>query len=98
MATTGYQSMTEDVPTPLLKWSAVFGGLVLGLATLLLLTALWLALAYGSDLTDVSSNLEWYIGLSAIASLFIAGSSRGTCPVSTAPGRACSTASRCGGS
>ena len=70
---TGYQSMTEDVPTPLLKWSAVFGGLVLGLATLLLLSALWLALAYGSDLADVSDNLEWYIGISAIASLFIAG-------------------------
>jgi len=70
---TGYQSMTQDVPTPLLKWSAVFGGLVLGLATLLLLTALWLALAYGSDMTEIGTNLEWYIGLSAIGSLFIAG-------------------------
>jgi len=70
---TGYQSMTEDVPTPLLRWSAVFGGLVLGLATLLLLTALWLALAYGSDMTQISANLDWYIGISAIASLFIAG-------------------------
>jgi len=70
---TGYQSMTQDVPTPLLKWSAVFGGLVLGLATLLLFTALWLALAYGSDMKEISTNLEWYIGLSAIGSLFIAG-------------------------
>ena len=70
---TGYQSMTEDVPTPLLRWSAVFGGLVLGLATLLLLTALWLALAYGSHMTRISANLDWYIGISAIASLFIAG-------------------------
>jgi hypothetical protein len=70
---TGYQSMTDDVPTPLLRWSAVFGGLVMGLALLLLLSALWLALAYGSDLAVVRDNLEWYVGLSAIGSLFVAG-------------------------
>jgi hypothetical protein len=69
----GYQAVTDDVPTPLLKWSAIFGGLVLGLATLLLLTALWLALAYGSDMASVATNIEWYIGISAIVSLFVAG-------------------------
>jgi hypothetical protein len=63
----------DDVPAPLLKWSAVLGGLVLGLAMLLLLSALWLALAYGSDLSNVSDNIEWYIGLSAVGSLFVAG-------------------------
>lgn len=77
MATTGYQAVADDVPTPLLKWSAIFGGLVLGLAMLLLASALWLALAYGSDLSDIQANLEWYIGISAIVSLFVAGIATG---------------------
>ena len=63
----------DQVPAPLLKWSAVFGGLVLGLAMLLLLSALWLALAYGSDVTAIRDNLGWDIGISAVASLFVAG-------------------------
>lgn len=58
---------------PLLKWSAVLGGLVLGLALLLLLSSLWLAVAYGSEVGGVRDNVEWYIGGSAIASLFVAG-------------------------
>jgi hypothetical protein len=66
-------STQDQVPAPLLKWSAVFGGLVLGLAMLLLLSALWLALAYGSEVTAIRDNLGWYIGLSAVASLFVAG-------------------------
>jgi hypothetical protein len=63
----------DQVPAPLLKWSAVFGGLVLGLAMLLLLSALWLALAYGSEVSAIRDNLGWYFGISAVASLFVAG-------------------------
>lgn len=63
----------DQVPAPLLRWSAVLGGLILGLAMLLLLSALWLALAYGSELTAIRDNLGWYIGISAVASLFVAG-------------------------
>ena len=74
---TGYQAVTDDVPTPLLKWSAVFGGLVLGMAMLLLASALWLALAFGSDMTEIEANLEWYIGGSAVVSLFVAGIATG---------------------
>ena len=73
--TIGYQTgyaTTGDVPSPLLRWSAVLGGLVLGLALLLLLSALWLASAYGSEMKDIRDNLEWYIGISAIVSLFVA--------------------------
>jgi hypothetical protein len=63
----------DQVPAPLLKWSAVLGGLVLGLAMLLLLSALWLALAYGSEMSAIRDNLGWFIGISAVASLFVAG-------------------------
>jgi hypothetical protein len=68
-----YGDSTDQVPSPLLKWSAVFGGLVLGLAMLMLLSALWLALAYGSEMSAIRDNLRWYIGGSAVASLFVAG-------------------------
>jgi hypothetical protein len=63
----------DNVPSPLLKWSAVFGGLVLGLALLMLLSALWLALGYGSEIGTIQDNLGWFVGISAIVSLFVAG-------------------------
>ncbi len=72
-ADTLYGDSTDQVRSPLLKWSAVFGGLVLGLAMLMLLSALWLALAYGSEMSAIRENLGWYIGGSAVASLFVAG-------------------------
>ena len=52
-ADTMYGESTDPVRSPLLKWSAVFGGLVLGLAMLMLLSALWLALAYGSEMSAI---------------------------------------------
>jgi hypothetical protein len=58
---------------PLIRWGAVFGGAVLGLALLALLTTLWLALAYGSGLDDIRVNLEWYLGGSAVLALFVSG-------------------------
>jgi hypothetical protein len=56
-----------------IRWGAVFGGAVLGIALLALLTSLWFALAYGSEVDGIRANLEWYIGLSAIGCLFVAG-------------------------
>jgi hypothetical protein len=51
----------------------VFAGVVVGLALLALLTTLWFALAFNSDVESVRVNLEWYVGITAIASLFIGG-------------------------
>ena len=45
----------------------------LGSALLALLTTLWYALAYGSGVEQVRSNLEWYVGISAIVCLFLGG-------------------------
>jgi hypothetical protein len=56
-----------------IRWGAVFGGAVIGIALLALLTALWFALAYGSGMEQIRANLEWYVGISAIACLFVAG-------------------------
>jgi hypothetical protein len=68
-------------PTPALgssdpqriRWGAVFAGAVLGIALLALLTTLWFALAYGSGIDQIRTNLEWYVGISAIVCLFLAG-------------------------
>lgn len=56
-----------------IRWGAVFAGTVLGLGLLALLTTLWFALAYGSGVDDVRTNLEWFIGISAILCLFVGG-------------------------
>jgi hypothetical protein len=56
-----------------IRWGAVFGGAVLGIAFLVLLTSLWIALAHAAGVDEIRLNLEWYIGLSAIGCLFIAG-------------------------
>lgn len=55
------------------RWGAVFAGVVLGLALLALLTTLWFALAFNSDVATIRDNLEWYVGGTAIVSLFIGG-------------------------
>ena len=55
------------------RWGAVFAGVVLGLALLALLTTLWFALAYNSNVDVVRDNLEWFIGGTAVAALFLGG-------------------------
>lgn len=66
-----YDTTADETPSALLRWSAVFGGLILGLAMLLLLSALCLALAYGSHMTSIRDNLSWYVAGSAVLSLFV---------------------------
>jgi hypothetical protein len=56
-----------------IRWGAVFAGAVLGIALLTLLTTLWFALAYGTGNDQIRTNLEWYVGISAIVCLFVAG-------------------------
>lgn len=56
-----------------IRWGAVFAGAVLGIALLALLSTLWFALAYGSGIDQIRTNIEWYVGISAIVCLFLAG-------------------------
>ena len=71
----GSETRVVHQPTgrPLVRWGAVFSGAVIGLAVMGLLTALWLALGYGSNIDQVAGNLAWYLGGSAIACMFLAG-------------------------
>jgi hypothetical protein len=78
MTVARHSSMTsvendETAGRTLIRWSAVFAGTLLGLATLALLTSLWLALANASHVDVIQRNLEWFIGVSAVACLFLAG-------------------------
>ena len=68
---------TRDVevrnPHPtLVRWGAVIAGGILGLGILIAMSAFWLALAYGSDISWVQDDLGWYLGGSAVMSLFLA--------------------------
>jgi putative membrane protein (TIGR04086 family) len=57
----------------LVRWGAVFAGAVLALGLLALLSLLWFALAYGSEISGVRENLQWYVGISSIFCLFVGG-------------------------
>jgi len=63
----------EGAGRTLIRWSAVFAGTLLGLAALALLSSLWLALARASTVDVVGRNIEWFIGVSAVVCLFLAG-------------------------
>jgi hypothetical protein len=66
-------TVAEGAGPSLIRWGAIFGGAVLGLALMTLLASLWLALAYASNVETIRANLEWYMGGSAAGSLFVAG-------------------------
>jgi hypothetical protein len=55
----------------IVRWSAVFAGVAVGLAFMALFTALWLALANGGGW--VADTFNWWIGGTAIAATFVGG-------------------------
>jgi hypothetical protein len=73
VSTSSARATMKASSRPVISWGAIFGGAVVGLALLALLSALWLALAFESQMDVVRSNLEWYIGGSALACLFLGG-------------------------
>lgn len=57
----------------LIRWGAVFGGAVVGLSLLILLTTMWFALAYGNGMEQVETSLPWFVAGSAVLCMFIGG-------------------------
>lgn len=57
----------------LMRWGAVFAGAVIGLALMVLISSLWLALALGSGIDAIDRNLHWYGFATAVGALLIAG-------------------------
>jgi hypothetical protein len=56
-----------------IRWGAVFGGAILGIALLAGMASLWFALAYASGVEEIRVDLEWYLGASAVGAVFVAG-------------------------
>lgn len=57
----------------LIHWGSVIAGAVWALAITVLLSALWLALGYGSEIAGVRDNIEWFLAGSAMLALFVGG-------------------------
>lgn len=57
----------------LIRWGAVFGGVVIGFSVLALLVALWSALAFGSGLEGMQDNFDWLVAISAVLAMLIGG-------------------------
>jgi putative membrane protein (TIGR04086 family) len=64
----------------LIHWGAVFAGVVWALAITVLLSALWLALAYGSEIAGIRNNIEWFLAGSAMFALLVGGFVAGWTP------------------
>ncbi len=76
----------RQAPT-LIRWGPVFAGAVVGLAIMLLLSSLWVAIGQGTGVEGVANNLHWFGLVSVIVALFVAaylagwlGGSRGWGP------------------
>ncbi len=70
----GSDSQAQVAPN-LVRWGAVFAGTVIALGFFALVNALWLATAY-SDADGsgwITGNLAWFLGATAVVSLFLAG-------------------------
>jgi hypothetical protein len=63
----------DEVTPTLINWRAVFGGAVIGIGILTLLSALWLAMAFPSNVSFVGDNLRWFLAGTGIFALFVAG-------------------------
>lgn len=65
---------TTVTRTPdLVRWGAVFAGVIIGLGFFALLTTLWFAFAFSTGDGWVGGNLGWFVGVTAAVSLLIAG-------------------------
>jgi hypothetical protein len=57
----------------LIRWGPVLAGAVVGLALMVLLSSLWVALAQGSGIDAIDRNLHWFGFGTAVFALLLAG-------------------------
>ena len=65
--------MSDGRPVNLVRWGAVWSGVLVGLGFLALFSSLWLAWGYGSNNTTFSDNIQWWLGGATIAAVFVGG-------------------------
>ena len=64
----------------LIHWGSISAGAVWALAVTVLLSALWLALGYASEVNAIRDNIEWFLAASAMIGLFVGGFLAGWLP------------------
>jgi hypothetical protein len=67
------RSVVGTTPTSRVRWGAVVAGGAIAVGIMILLSAFWLALAFGSEVESVADNLEWFTAATAVAALFVGG-------------------------
>ncbi len=67
------RSVVGTTPTSRVRWGAVVAGAAISVGLMILLSALWLALAFGSEVDSVADNLDWLMAATAVAALFVGG-------------------------
>lgn len=70
------RAATAPAPQPMLntvRWGSVWSGVAIGLGFMALFSSLWLAFGYGSDISWFRNNIDWWLGGTGIAALFVAG-------------------------
>ena len=80
-----------------IRWGGVFAGSVIAIGLLFLLTSLWQALAFSSDVTWFADNIAWWNAASSIVVLLIAGVLASWLAGTRGWARGCSTGSQLGG-
>jgi putative membrane protein (TIGR04086 family) len=64
----------------LIHWGSIFAGAVWALAVTVLLSTLFLALGYASEVDAIKNNIEWFLAGSAMIGLFVGGFLAGWLP------------------
>ncbi len=77
MATQVRSTQLTQARPNLVRWGAVFSGVVTSLALFVLASTLWLALAYDSGFAYWQNTLQWWVAGTAIAAFLIAGAMAG---------------------
>lgn len=55
------------------RWGAVTSGTFVGLGTMALLSSLWVALGYATDVGFISDNIQWWLAGTGVLSFLVAG-------------------------
>ena len=67
------RSVAGTTPTSRVRWGAVVAGAAIAVGLMILVSALWLALAFESNVTFVADELEWFTAGTAVVALFVGG-------------------------
>lgn len=72
--------------TPVVDWGAVWSGALVGAGVMTMVSALWLALGFGSGVSTFHNGIEWWLAATGIGSVLIGGFVAGSTSTAAGPG------------